>query len=1216
MKILYPYTVVSEAMRVRTRATHNLLQLGAALITLLVVVGCAGGGGSSLPVVPDIDSGSSDSPGVESRLELTRGESGWDADRSLSSSHQLWMYRQVYVDPATREFEIIPHRSASVHLNVVSWLEKAPCTDCLSITNITPSDHETLLVDLQLRHPFTVLNLTGFDVRGIVMFTGSLKFPISGHNTSDPEAGDGALINPDGYTALYNPATEGSGGGGLQGYIKGEMGTIPYPDATLNGFKRYISDDPGNTRNAFYVAETITQTLDIDMPDGPFIFGYAVDANWAEPLNKPVTDPMTEFPPEANCPEPWMVSVAEEEIGQGLTNYGGSTKLIIDVYDWGGKDTHLAPIMEAPGLFADTVTATWDEPGSGPAFSRWEAVISIDAGLALEEYPCLISVEDIENETAPDYLDLTAYQIYTAEVEEFEFAYPIAIADSEPKPQIVCAPAHFFDDGSYDPDGGSILKYEWDWECDGTYDEVGSDAYHTWNQPGEYCVQFRVTDNDGATDELDVSMNVEIINALPTADAEPLQYTTYAAELISFDGSNSHDNDCDDQAIVQWEWDWENDGVFDDLYDVPDAGHSYAESGDYEVQLRVTDDEGGTDILDDPLLMHIIANLDPIACGEADTTTPTVCEPVHFTDCGSYDPDGGDIVKYEWDWDNDGVYDEEGNDVYHTWDAVGTFFVQYRVTDDEDATDELDEPLEIQTQNALPTVVASAGQYSVYVCEEIAFDATESYDNDCGGQEIVQWEWDWDDDGTYDAFGSMVVHSWDEPDIYPVQCRVTDDEGGTDELDDPLLIAVSNALPTAVASVSTYTPEIFKVMTFDGSDSYDNDCDGQEIVLYEWDWDNNEIFDETGEVVVHAFDTPGMHYVQLRVTDDEEGTATLDEPLEIIVTACPTGIHTFNVNRGVDNGMYGYSVRSYSVLPRVDIAYIESGVLAGRGIVQGGDMSLISFDADVDSVDPIDDAVLMHSIDVPYNIMVTSLDASPYGSEVALVTSDNPSEIKLIDPSFLPDPAILCTLYFEGSQVMAVDFNYNGDLWVVLRGSEFITLNSLEFVGAPDYYSGGSYAEVPGWYVTDVFDIAINWFEQMLYVFRADAGGTGAEFRGAVTTYDISTGSPVMTGIVNELFSDVIEYEVSLWSGASAFADIEIDHMGGDDGCHIVLYAVVGGMAVVQKRDMNMNLIDEPSIYADTWPSMTINPEANESDRNLLFPGTDKLAFWSAPGDW
>ena len=79
-------------------------------------------------------------------------------------------------------------------------------------------------------------------------------------------------------TTLYNPATAGSGPDGLQGYIQGKFASLELPDSTLNGYIRFISDDPANTRNAFYAGDSVTETYDIDMPDGPFVFGYAIDS--------------------------------------------------------------------------------------------------------------------------------------------------------------------------------------------------------------------------------------------------------------------------------------------------------------------------------------------------------------------------------------------------------------------------------------------------------------------------------------------------------------------------------------------------------------------------------------------------------------------------------------------------------------------------------------------------------------------------------------------------------------------------------------------------------------------------------------------------------------------------------------------------------------------------------------------------------------------------
>jgi len=88
---------------------------------------------------------------------------------------------------------------------------------------------------------------------------------------------------------------------------------------------------------------------------------------------------------------------------------------------------------------------------------------------------------------------------------------PVAKAKAEPNPQTAGQSVHFMDDSSYDPDGGAITKYEWDWENDGTYDSAtGPDKYHSWSTPGTYYVQFRVTDDEGETDTLDQPLEIVI----------------------------------------------------------------------------------------------------------------------------------------------------------------------------------------------------------------------------------------------------------------------------------------------------------------------------------------------------------------------------------------------------------------------------------------------------------------------------------------------------------------------------------------------------------------------------------------------------------------------------------------------------------------------------------------------------------------------------------
>jgi len=329
-----------------------------------------------------------------------------------SNSHTPWGYYLVHVDANRTGYEIIPIRTASDHWNVLKWLENTPCPDCLNITSFETTDYNTLLIDVELIHPFQNYNFTGFDVRGIVIFDGSLWFPEHGLSASDRLQGDGELLNADGYTSLYNSQTIGSGPSGLQGYIKGDMATLHPPDSTVNGFKRYTVPEDGN-RNPFYPNEAVTRTFEIDMPDGEFVFGYAVDANWAPPLNKPVTDPLDDFGPEANCPEPWCIRTH----GEGIL-IDGTTTLMIEVFDWQGSTTHSEPVLECPDLFPGTVTAEMIETWSG--ITRYEVTIENSYNAPLGIYRLLVSVEDEENEFSPPWLDLTAYSLATIEVHDID----------------------------------------------------------------------------------------------------------------------------------------------------------------------------------------------------------------------------------------------------------------------------------------------------------------------------------------------------------------------------------------------------------------------------------------------------------------------------------------------------------------------------------------------------------------------------------------------------------------------------------------------------------------------------------------------------------------------------------------------------------------------------------------------------------------------------
>jgi hypothetical protein len=344
-------------------------------------------------------------------------------------NHYLWAFYQVKYDPADNSVELTPVRDTAIHWNVLKFLEQGVCKNCVKVMSVAPGPYGTKKFGVGITHPFSSKNLTGFDVRGIAIFHGTQIFPIAGLTLPDRNQGDGELYNADGYTTLYNSGTAGSGPGGLQGYLKGKFAGSTVPNATLNGYKRYISSPAANTRNAFYAGDGILASYVLDMPDTQFIFGYAVDASWAPPSVKPVTNPMTDFPPEANCSEPWKVGVTDNPVGTGLTDQGGSATITIDVYDWQGKDSYFAPTVECPDLFDGVATATFKQNLAD--HTQWEATITNTKLPPVGPYRCLVKIVDKDNLTAPSWLDLTAYQVHIVTVVESGWARIWGGADFE-----------------------------------------------------------------------------------------------------------------------------------------------------------------------------------------------------------------------------------------------------------------------------------------------------------------------------------------------------------------------------------------------------------------------------------------------------------------------------------------------------------------------------------------------------------------------------------------------------------------------------------------------------------------------------------------------------------------------------------------------------------------------------------------------------------------
>ena len=159
-----------------------------------------------------------------------------------------------------------------------------------------------------------------------------------------------------------------------------------------------------------------------------------------------------------------------------------------------------------------------------------------------------------------------------------------------------------------------------------------------------------------------------VLEAAPIRGDAPL--------TVEFDGSRSHDPD---GMIVRYEWD------FGDGQHVGGSqakvSHVYTQNGVYLATLTVIDEFGARD---SDKVRIVVGNPPPQAIITARPTSGWPPLTVQLDASASFDPEGDELVRYEWDF-GDGTRGE-GPRRAHTFREPGTFIVRLRVTDRDGAS--------------------------------------------------------------------------------------------------------------------------------------------------------------------------------------------------------------------------------------------------------------------------------------------------------------------------------------------------------------------------------------------------------------------------------------------------------------------------------------------------------------------------------------------------
>jgi len=139
-----------------------------------------------------------------------------------------------------------------------------------------------------------------------------------------------------------------------------------------------------------------------------------------------------------------------------------------------------------------------------------------------------------------------------------------------------------FTDTSTDSDG-TIASWSWNFGDGAT--STTQNPSHTYSASGVYTVQLTVTDNDGASDNL--NRNVTVVD---TRQAPIARFTSRVSGLTVNFTDTSTDSD---GTIVSRSWNFGDGGVST----LANPRHTYASGGTYSVRLTVTDNDGKSSIL-------------------------------------------------------------------------------------------------------------------------------------------------------------------------------------------------------------------------------------------------------------------------------------------------------------------------------------------------------------------------------------------------------------------------------------------------------------------------------------------------------------------------------------------------------------------------------------------------------------------------------------------
>jgi PKD repeat protein len=362
------------------------------------------------------------------------------------------------------------------------------------------------------------------------------------------------------------------------------------PNAPPGG--RVGPDMPENSLfGVMYVGDNETESFPLSIPAGDANNQYSADRIWrntdiSENVTTNIGDELVGWEWDAVPTQPQYLAHQPTGVKRlTATNVdalggAGNTWLI----DEGRQRTNFPPVGQPGTSNAVKYTAPSGALVFASGSMRWAR------GLGLEDDP------RIEQATYNIFSDMGVQPVTPEGVTvdpAGSNASPNASFTLSPNPVGFNTTVTFNGSASKDPDG-TIAKYEWDLDGNGSYEtNSGTNPQTTrkYTSDATIDVRLRVTDQKGATDVTVRTLSV-IGNQFPVASFTATPNPAIQGLTVNFNASASNDPD---GTIAKYEWDLDGNGSYEkNTGTTGTTSASYPTPGTVQVGLKVTDNGGKT----------------------------------------------------------------------------------------------------------------------------------------------------------------------------------------------------------------------------------------------------------------------------------------------------------------------------------------------------------------------------------------------------------------------------------------------------------------------------------------------------------------------------------------------------------------------------------------------------------------------------------------------